>query len=102
MKCIRILLECRYLKCIQIDTKYDPAYFRLAKIRLQNEKFNEAYDYLNKSIALNDKKFEYYEIRGVMNLMKGDKIKACEDLNRAINLGSKDELTIKFQSEECK
>ena len=34
--------------------------------------------------------------------MKGDKIKACEDLNLAINLGSKDELTIKFQSEECK
>jgi tetratricopeptide (TPR) repeat protein len=94
--------ESKFLKCVQIDPKYDPALFRLAKICLQNEKFDEAYDYLNKSIALNNNEFEYYEIRGVMNLMKGDKIKACEDLERAINLGSKDLLTLKFQSEECK
>ncbi len=94
--------ENKSLQCIQLDSNYASAYFLLAKINFQNEKFSVAYDYLNKCISINNKNYEYFEMRGVMNLMKGDKIHACEDLEQAIKFGSKDPIIIDARSKECK
>ena len=94
--------ESTYLKCVQLDPNYAYAYFKLALINVQNKKYNEAYAYLNKCISINDKNYEYFEMRAIMNLMKGDKIHACEDLEQAIKLGSKDPMIIDTHSKECK
>ncbi|MGV3611217.1 MAG: tetratricopeptide repeat protein [Fluviicola sp.] len=93
--------ESIFLKCVELDTNYASAYFRLAKIKMQQEKHSEAYAYLNKCISINPEKLEYFEFRAIMNLMKGDNKKACEDLWKAIQLGSVDNTIIKAHAKEC-
>jgi|GEM_PF-5854920 len=93
--------EERFLKCLELDTNYHSAMFELAKTYIEQQKFDTAFSLLNKAILLCATKPEYFELRAIMNQMKGDKKSSCKDMETAFKLGSVDEVIHRIYSREC-
>lgn len=88
-------------KCIELDSVYHQAIFRLAKVLLFSQEYDNAYEKLDLCISLFDQDAEYFEFRGIMNFMKGEKEAGCSDLSRASELGVLSPPAKDVQNREC-
>jgi len=83
-----------FMSILKKDPNNDEAYFRIGVVYFDMKKYNEAYEYLTKSITLKDNnnlQAQKYSYRGFTNYYLNKKPEAAEDLKHAVRLNPKDE-----------
>lgn len=94
--------EIAFKKCIELDSLYHTAIFRLGKTYFFSKKYDDAFKNFNLCISIYDQDPEYFELRGIIHFMKGNKTAGCKDFTRTAELGELSPPALEVQKKECK
>merc|ERR1711991_32402 len=88
-----------FKKCIEVNANYAPAYANIAAAEFKNENYKEAKKNADKAIQLDPDYASAYVNRGMIREMLRDMNGACEDWNKAKELGA--ETGGQYYSQNC-